>query len=385
MFQVDNFISFHDLTPEAQFLWASSSIVTCLGYEPEEVVGMNAYEAIHKDDIAYVKITHTESVLNEMVGTQVLLRMRHKNGTYVSCMVLFSMCYEYIVSCFTVVDQSDGTIRKVSAHSAAMTSLVGSKKEEFERIRRHHQAFRANTWNANSLELEPRACMLLNRFTRNLGIMYASPSCQMIFGIDPDECISKPFLLYIRADDLVSFVEQVDVAKSSTVVSHMRFWFQSPACRQEIPCEAMLFGAADASGNSAYQSGTRAYRAPLRGVPIGSINSIRNLDTDHNRLRPLTSLHEDESDIVDSDTALPEIYRLRKHQIQESEVDSSGLETGIEELDISDDDDYDEVIEISDDDDDVEEVLMPPPPRRRKEAKRDSHREYHHHQDMHLI
>ncbi|KAF9411508.1 hypothetical protein BGZ76_005335, partial [Entomortierella beljakovae] len=68
---------------------------------------MNAYEAIHKDDIPYVKVTHQENVLNEMVGTQLLLRMRHKLGHYVPCMVLFSLCYEYIVSCYTVIDQSE--------------------------------------------------------------------------------------------------------------------------------------------------------------------------------------------------------------------------------------------------------------------------------------
>ncbi|KAF8921773.1 hypothetical protein BGZ58_003871, partial [Dissophora ornata] len=104
MFQVDNFISFHDLTPDAHFLWASSSITHCLGYDPEEIVGVNAYDVIHKDDIPYVKITHTESVLNEMVGTQLLLRIKAKDGHYVPCMVLFSLCYDYFVSCYTVIE-----------------------------------------------------------------------------------------------------------------------------------------------------------------------------------------------------------------------------------------------------------------------------------------
>jgi hypothetical protein len=109
MFQADNFISFHDLTPEACFLWASSSITICLGYDPDEVVGMKAYDVIHKDDIEYVKVTHQESVLNEMVGTQLLLRIKAKDDSYVPCMVIFSLCYDYIVSCYTVVDQSVGS------------------------------------------------------------------------------------------------------------------------------------------------------------------------------------------------------------------------------------------------------------------------------------
>ncbi|KAF9113726.1 hypothetical protein BGX30_006874, partial [Mortierella sp. GBA39] len=63
--------------------------------------------------------------------------------------------------------------------------------------------------------------------------------------VDPEEIIGKPFLLFIRADDLATFVQQADIAKSSTVMTHMRFWFQSPNCVHEVPIEAMLFGCAD--------------------------------------------------------------------------------------------------------------------------------------------
>ncbi|KAK3828867.1 MAG: hypothetical protein J3Q66DRAFT_323777 [Benniella sp.] len=445
MFQVDNFISFHDLTPEACFLWASSSITACLGYDPDEVVGMKAYNIIHKDDIEHVKLTHQESVLNEMVGTQLLLRIKAKNDSYVPCMVIFSLCYDYIVSCYTVVEQSVSTMRKVSAHSAAMTSLVGSREMEFERIHRHHQAFRENTWNANSLDLEPRICMLLNRFTRNLVVLYASPSCEIILNVDPEMIVGKPFLLFIRSDDLATFVEQADRAKATTVVTHMRFYFQSPNYLEEVPCEAMLFGAADAmiaimrrckpfirtkpmitaapttdyqacessistsyNSNSSYQAnsysrtfhrgnrhlqapgyssrtsacssstypssppdstassfsssasfssasnrqGNRSYKAPLRGITMGSINSIRNLDSDQTRLRPLKSLHIDESDIVDADTPLPEIYRLRSHHVEDPDADAT-LEQKIREMNLED-----EYLELDEDDEFEDDEVM---------------------------
>ncbi|KAF9131082.1 hypothetical protein BGW39_002241 [Mortierella sp. 14UC] len=116
---------------------------------------------------------------------------------------------------------------------------------EFERIRRHHDAFSSAAWNTSELAPEVRACMILNRFSRNLGVMYASPSCELILQMGPEEIIGKPLLLFIRADDLGTFVEQADVAKTSTVMTHMRFWFQSPNCPYEIPIEAMMFGCAD--------------------------------------------------------------------------------------------------------------------------------------------
>ncbi|KAF9100885.1 hypothetical protein BGX29_006164 [Mortierella sp. GBA35] len=514
MFEVDNFISFHDLSPNGTFLWASPSIKTCLGYEPEEIEGVPAYDVMHKDDIAYCRVTHQENVLNDMVGTQIVIRFKHKDGSYVPCMAIFSVCFDYIVTCSTVIDTAQEAFRKVYTHSAAMTSIVGSRSKEFERIKRHHKAFGANTWNPNTLDPEPRACMILNRFSRNLGIMYASPSCQMIFKIDPDKAIGKPLLVFLRADDLAGFVEQAELAKSSNVVTHMRFWFQSPNCRQEIPCEAMLFGAADglvavlrrcrpfmrrqaitagmppsmdvvsgppsyagprctcgdnicrggptttttttpsssssngghihkahpyhrndtkggdssrrshnhhhtqqqrhqpysdahcpvstgsnhpnvmngfttnltfsaypSSSLSSYSSSesssytyspspvstssyspspaaggyntyatqsasnfrskwfsTKTIQSPLQGIPIGSINSIRNLDKDQQRIRPLRSLQDDSLDIVDSNTELPASYRLRTHYIQEV-----GLEEAMSKLDtgLSDDEDND--------------------------------------------
>ncbi|KAG0288573.1 hypothetical protein BGZ98_004209, partial [Dissophora globulifera] len=135
--------------------------------------------------------------------------------------------------------------RQLRTHSAAMNRLVGSRKEEFERIKRHHEAFATNTWDMHVMEPELRVCMILNRFSRNLIIMYASSACERVFHIDPDHIVGKPILLFIRADDLASFVEQMDMIKASPAVAYMRFWFQSPRLRQEVPCEVMLFGAVD--------------------------------------------------------------------------------------------------------------------------------------------
>ncbi|KAG0046872.1 hypothetical protein BGZ90_008063, partial [Linnemannia elongata] len=104
MFEVDNFISFHDLSPDGTFIWTSPSVTAILGYEPEEIEGVPAYDVMHKDDIAYCRVTHQENVLNDMVGTQIVVRFKHKDGSYVPCMVIFSVCYDYIVTCSTVID-----------------------------------------------------------------------------------------------------------------------------------------------------------------------------------------------------------------------------------------------------------------------------------------
>ncbi|GJJ70723.1 hypothetical protein EMPS_03073 [Entomortierella parvispora] len=245
MFQVDSFISFHDLSPHGHFLWSSSSITDILGYDPEEVLGLPAYEFLHPEDIPLTRVTHHENILNDLVASQIVLRFMTKEGTYVTCLCIFSLCYDFILNCCQVIDREDGAYKQIRAHSAAMTRLAGSRKEEFARIKRHHEAFQANSWNPNFLAPELRTCVILNRFARNLAVMYASPSIGPLLNVDPEMIMGKPFLLFIRADDLASFVEQVDMAKSSNMIMHMRFWFQSPNSPEEIPCEAMIFGSSD--------------------------------------------------------------------------------------------------------------------------------------------
>ncbi|CAO3573035.1 unnamed protein product [Mortierella alpina] len=241
----ENFISFHDLTPEAHFLWASPSIEDCLGYTPDEILNVSPYDLLVKDDIPTTQTAHTENVLNDMVATQVTVRYRHKDGSAVPVLCIFSVCYEYIVTCITVLEMDGTPFQPRNAHSIAMTRIVQSKQEEFARIKRHHQAFKAMSWNAQGLEPEFRVCMILNRYSRTLVVLYASPSCEHVLHIDSEAIVGKPFLLFIRADDLGAFVDQVDVAKSTSAITHMRFWFQSPNWPQEIPCEATLFSAAD--------------------------------------------------------------------------------------------------------------------------------------------
>ncbi|KAF9093819.1 hypothetical protein BGX27_001554 [Mortierella sp. AM989] len=123
-----------------------------------------------------------------------------------------------------------------------MKRAVGSQKEEFERLRRHQEALAAN-W--EQLEPEPRVCLILNRFTMNLIVMHASSACQMVFNVDPDDITGKPFLVYLRSDDLAPFVKQMYVVKGTTAIVDMRFWFQSPNQSQEIPCEAIFIGTGD--------------------------------------------------------------------------------------------------------------------------------------------
>ncbi|KAF9996207.1 hypothetical protein BGZ79_010080, partial [Entomortierella chlamydospora] len=89
--------------------------------------------------------------------------------------------------------------------------------------------------------------------------------CEKVLCVDPDDITGKPILLFIRSDDLMSFVEQMDVVKGTSSIVSMRFWFQSPNMPQEIPCEAVFIGGVDA-----VLAVIRRYKPFVRKYFIGS-------------------------------------------------------------------------------------------------------------------
>ncbi|KAF9578025.1 hypothetical protein BGW38_006408 [Lunasporangiospora selenospora] len=363
MFQGDNFISFHDLSPDAVFLWISPSLVDCLGFEPEEVIGMEGYKLLHDDDVQPTKDTHLEHMFNDLVASQVVVRYKTKDGGVMPAVCVFSVCYDYIVNCSTMIKSTDPNSEK----AINAPSLHCNSPKEFDRIKQHHAAFMANTWDPRVLQPEVRVCLILNRFTRNLIIMYASSSAQLLFNIDSEDMVGRPLLLYIRSDDLATFVEQVDMVKATNVITHMRFWFQSPSYAQEIPCESMLFGSSDgmviiirrcrpfvrkrliglfpdgtltssqqphmskymSSTSSASDSASDSlsssppvsehphfrsmeYKRPIpavRTIPIGSISEIMELDPFQDRIRPLHTIIPDQP-MPDHNTVVRRIVEL---------------------------------------------------------------------------
>ncbi|KAG0224077.1 hypothetical protein BGX31_008219 [Mortierella sp. GBA43] len=216
MTQADNFISFHDLSSDSRFLWVSPSAYDVLGYEPEELIGRPGRDVIfpgdHTDSKQFRNELKEENALNDLINSQIIIRFRTKDGRILTGVGTISFCYDFI---------------------------------EFETMERHHQAFAENAWNQQSMEPEARVCLIINRYTHNLTIMYASSACEKVFHVDPDDITGKPVLLYIRSDDLAPFVEQVNLIKSTTAISQMRFRFQSPNLSYAIPCEAIMFGATD--------------------------------------------------------------------------------------------------------------------------------------------
>ncbi|KAI8349002.1 hypothetical protein B0O80DRAFT_174127 [Mortierella sp. GBAus27b] len=240
MTPTDSFIGFASIAPESRILWFSPTAYDVLGYEPEEVIGKSTNKIISPDDQADMTDFRKEYYKNDHMGSQTAVRLTRKDGVVLSVALFASLCNDFSVVIMTILDP--GHQRRI--HSTTINRKTGFKRE-FERMKRHRQAFTGNSWNWQAMETEARVCLIINRYTRNLTIMYASSACEKVLHVDPDEITGKPVLLYIRSDDMGPFVEQVDVVKESTTVSLIRFWFQSPNWPQEIPCEGIIVGTTD--------------------------------------------------------------------------------------------------------------------------------------------
>ena len=73
-------ISKHD--PEGNYTYSSPACFDLIGYTSNELIGRNAYDLFHPDDIEEIKKSH-EQVVNSRVVYTVSYRIRHKQGHYV--------------------------------------------------------------------------------------------------------------------------------------------------------------------------------------------------------------------------------------------------------------------------------------------------------------
>jgi hypothetical protein len=75
---------------------------------------------------------------------------------------------------------------------------------------------------------EPRAALILNRFTRTSTIMYATSSVSSILGVQADQLVNKSFYFCIAEDCLQQAVRCLESAKSNDSIAYLRFRFRNP-------------------------------------------------------------------------------------------------------------------------------------------------------------
>ncbi|KAF9994922.1 hypothetical protein BGZ79_000282 [Entomortierella chlamydospora] len=202
------------------------------------------------------------------------------------------------------------------------TSRSGIQKAGIRAAEAPPEAPTASYW--NQLKPDARVCLILNRFTRNRVVMYASSACEKAFHVDPEDITGKPFLLYICADDLAPFVEQMTLVRGTAAalvpivklpardslrgVLHWRKECSSISSRSTPPRY-------DEYGFTVWSQSRNAPRAALNRIRIFELESDE-------RARPADLPTNDSNLVLDSDVI--SMVPASKELIIQDYVDNDG-------------------------------------------------------------
>ncbi len=163
------------------FLYASPQVYGILGYNPEEVMGINGFNLVHPDDKERVKFILRKAVKSK---NYIYLEFRtlHKNGNYID------MSAYGKVACVDGVDRVFLVIRDISARKLA------------EKSARESQQLLEHTFNA----LNDAIFVLNNENPPN--ILRCNLTAERIFGYSIKEMVKRPIsFLHINRKSLEKF------------------------------------------------------------------------------------------------------------------------------------------------------------------------------------
>lgn len=84
------------------------------------------------------------------------------------------------------------------------------------------------------MEREPRAALILNRFTRTLTVMFATNAVSSILGVRPDQIKNKSFYECIQENCIGNALECLESAKANDSIAYLRFWYRDPRREEDI-------------------------------------------------------------------------------------------------------------------------------------------------------
>lgn len=84
------------------------------------------------------------------------------------------------------------------------------------------------------MEREPRAALILNRFTRTLTVMFATNAVSSILGVRPDQIKNKSFYECIQENCLADALECLESAKANDSIAYLRFWYRDPRREEDL-------------------------------------------------------------------------------------------------------------------------------------------------------
>jgi diguanylate cyclase (GGDEF)-like protein/PAS domain S-box-containing protein len=167
--------------------YQSPAIVRMLGYSPEELLGKNAFDYVHPDDLQRVRIAFDEGLEDPGLQPSAEYRFRRKDGSW-----------RWLESIGSNLIQEPG----VGGYVVNSRDITRRKEAE-DRLREAEKRYRM------LVERIP-AITYIREIRRNSETVYVSPQVMDIVGYTPEECTSTPdlWIKILHPDDRESVLAE---------------------------------------------------------------------------------------------------------------------------------------------------------------------------------
>ncbi|KAI1312379.1 hypothetical protein F5Y03DRAFT_390726 [Xylaria venustula] len=223
------FMTIHNLSRDANILFASESVVDILGYQPHEILGKSCFDYFHPDEVPFARSVHNRGVLLDKAAVLHYARISSKDGRWVSCECCFTIVHNVLVACTSIYRRGEKSERRAIEAPHIRRIFSCSPRDP----RYHMLEHLSPKFKMQPTEREPRAALILNRFTRTLAIMFATNAVSSILGIEPDELQGKSLYECIAENCWADAIKCLESAKANDSIAYLRFWSRDPRVREE--------------------------------------------------------------------------------------------------------------------------------------------------------
>ncbi|KAI1100108.1 hypothetical protein F4804DRAFT_56292 [Jackrogersella minutella] len=218
------FMTIHNLSPDANILFVSESIVDILGYQPQDVQGKSCFDYFHPEEVPFARSVHSRGVLLDKAAVLHYARIMSRDGQWVSCECCFTIVHDVLVACTSIYRRGERSKRRAIEAPQIRRIFSSSPRDP----RYHMLEHLSPKFKMQPMEREPRAALILNRFTRTLTVMFATNAVASILGVRPDQVKDKSFYECIAENCLADAIKCLESAKANDSIAYLRFWYRDP-------------------------------------------------------------------------------------------------------------------------------------------------------------
>ncbi|KAI5926722.1 hypothetical protein F4810DRAFT_482628 [Camillea tinctor] len=227
------FITIHNLSPDANILFASESIVDILGYQPQDVLGKTCFDYFHPEEVPFARSVHSRGILLDKAAVLHYARILSRDGRWVSCECCFTVVHDVLVASTSIYRRGEKSERRaIEAPQIRRIFSCSPRDPRYHMLEHLSPKFRMQP-----MEREPRAALILNRFTRTLTVMFATNAVASILGVRPDQLQEKSFYECIAENCLADAIKCLESAKANDSIAYLRFWYRDPRREEDFEDE----------------------------------------------------------------------------------------------------------------------------------------------------